>query len=84
MLYLNKEKAKDKIFYTTDEKDQGQFINLYKEQKIEVLATNPVIDTHLMNFLEGKIAPAKFHRIDSSVEEGLIDYKKEKNLLVKN
>jgi len=45
------------------------------------LCSNSFIDTHLMAFLEGHIAPAKFQRIDAGVEDAIVDSSKEKNLL---
>ena len=80
-LERNKEKTSDKIFYTSDEKHDAPFLKVYQEQGIEVLCSNSFIDTHLMAFLEGHIAPAKFQRIDAGVEDAIVDSSKEKNLL---
>ncbi|MBM3208323.1 MAG: molecular chaperone HtpG, partial [Chlamydiae bacterium] len=78
----NKEKCKDKVFYTSsDEKQESEFLNFYKEKEIEVLYSSSPIDTHLMNFLEGKIRPTRFQRIDGGLDDSLLDSSKEKTVL---
>ncbi len=78
----NKDKNDNKIFYTTKDKYQDNFLNLYKEKNIEVLFTNPHIDPAVINLLEQKLN-VKFARIDGSIEDLLIDKTKEKNVLTK-
>jgi len=70
---------KQKIFYTTDEKNP--LLSLYKEQKIEVLLANGHIDSALMNFLESKLSPVKFQRIDGAIDQAITDSSREKTLL---
>lgn len=78
-LERNRTKTNDKVLYTRDEKHLSHVINLYKEKNIEVLCANSPIDSYLINFLERKIAPAKFQRIDAEVNENLIDKSREKS-----
>jgi molecular chaperone HtpG len=71
--------SKNKIFYTIDE--NSPLLKVYKDKNIEVLIANGHIDNAVMNFLEGKLNPAKFQRIDGAVDETLLDASKEKTLL---
>lgn len=80
-LARNKEKTKDKAFYTIEEKHEPHFLSLYLQKGIEVLYTNSYIDNPLINFLESKLENVKFHRIDSHIDENIIDSTREKTLL---
>lgn len=78
-LEKNKEKSKDKVFYTSsDEKQETEFLNFYKEKGLEVIYSSSPIDTHIMNFLEGKMRPTRFQRIDGGLDDSLLDTAKEK------
>ncbi len=75
-----KEGDKKTVYYTTkDTKDLG-VSKLYKEKNLPVLLTQPVIDNPLMQRLEDRLG-VKFQRIDSVLEETLLDKGKEKTLL---
>jgi molecular chaperone HtpG len=66
------------IYYTFEE---GRILNLYKEQKIEVLFfRNSPIDHALIHMLERKTS-GQFKRIDSHMDKTILDPSKEKNLL---
>lgn len=80
-LERHKEGYKDKIFYVPAGMDDSHFIDMYREKGIEVLQSNNFIDTHLMSFLEGKLAPVKFQRIDASVDDVIVDSSREKTVL---
>lgn len=69
----NKEKAENKVYYTSDEIGQSSYLELFKSQGIDVLTMNTVIDTHFMQFLEFKNQEIKFARIDSDISEQLVD-----------
>jgi len=73
------ERHPEKIFYTQD--PNSPYLSLYKEKKIEVLIAKGPLDTPLMNFLELKLSPAKFQRIDGAIDPAILDAKKEKSLL---
>ena len=65
----NKEKHENKIFYVTDEKEQSQYINMFKEAGIDaVILPNP-IDSPFMQHVEQKNEGLKFLRIDADVNE---------------
>jgi molecular chaperone HtpG len=80
-LERNKERSKDKIFYAPSEGYAGEFLELYKKQNLEVIFTDSLLDTALMNFLEGKNSSWKFQRIDGALDESIIDASKEKTVL---
>jgi len=69
----NKEKHENKIFYVTDEKEQSQYINMFKEAGIDaVILPNP-IDSPFMQHVEQKNEGLKFLRIDADVNETFKD-----------
>lgn len=80
-LERNKDRIGDKILYTSEEKNASHFLGMYQEQGIEVLHTQPLIDSGFIPFLETKLSPVKFQRIDGAVEEHIIDKSREKIVL---
>jgi len=80
-LEKNREKTQDKIFYTNDEKHAGHVLEIYQQKGLDVLCANSPLDSYLINFLESKIAPATFQRIDSEMHEHIIDKSREKTVL---
>jgi len=70
-LEKNKEKQENKVFYVSDEKQQTQYINLFKQQGLEAVILSSVIDMHFIQFMESKETEVKFNRIDSDLSEGL-------------
>ena len=66
--YLDGKEKKD-VYYVSDEKQQAQYINMFKEQKLDAVILPAVMDTHFISFLEMKLDGVKFHRIDSSLSE---------------
>lgn len=76
-----KDKHENKVFYSIDDKHSSHFLDMYKEKGIEVLFASAALDSPLMSYLEGKDPSVKFHRIDSGVDDLLIDPGKEKSLL---
>ncbi|MGE4283240.1 MAG: molecular chaperone HtpG [Clostridia bacterium] len=73
--YLDKNESthKDKVFYVTNEKQQAQYISLFKEQGLEAVLLPSSIDAHFIQFLEMKEKEIKFNRIDSDLSESLKD-----------
>ena len=64
-----KEEEKTRIFYVTDEVQQSQYINMFKEAGIDaVILPNP-IDSPFMQHVEQKNEGLKFLRIDADVNE---------------
>ena len=69
----NEEKAKGKVFYSSDKETQANYIEMYKTQGIDVIVLDSFIDSHFVNFLEMKNHETKFLRIDSDVMDSLVD-----------
>jgi molecular chaperone HtpG len=70
-----------KVFYTSGDKQQTQFLDLYKNQGIEVLCASSPVDTAVISFLEDKLSPVQFQRIDGAIDETILDTAREKTLL---
>ncbi|MBD2294786.1 molecular chaperone HtpG [Anabaena sphaerica FACHB-251] len=74
-LERNKERHENKVFYCTDEAGQATYIALHKNQGLEVLFMDSFIDTHFINFLEREYQDVKFTRVDSDLDNTLLDDK---------
>jgi molecular chaperone HtpG len=72
-LERNKEKQENRVFYCTDEVTQATYVSLYKNRGIEVLFLDSFIDNHFATFLEQEFSEVKFSRIDSDLDESLIE-----------
>ena len=72
--------GKSKIYYAGSEDTQVSYLNLMKEQGIEVIFQTSPLDTHLFQKLEGKLEMTEFLRIDSELNDLLIN--KDKTELV--
>ena len=68
-----KEPEKTTIFYVTDEVQQSQYINLFKEEgkTADILKHN--IDTPFISHLEMKNDKIKFQRIDADLTEDFVE-----------
>jgi molecular chaperone HtpG len=81
--YKAKTEVKDKtfkIFYTSSENTQVSFLNLLEDIGKEVVIADSLIDTHLFQHLEGKLGDVSFSRIDSELNEELVDKDKKEIL----
>ena len=65
--------GKTRIWYAASENAQVSYLNLMKEQGIEVIFQNSPLDTHLYQQLEAKLENVEFVRIDSEVNDLLVD-----------
>ena len=65
----NKEKHENTIFYISDENQQGQYINMFKKQKIDAVYMTTVIDINYISFLEEKNEGLKFLRVDTGIDK---------------
>jgi molecular chaperone HtpG len=65
--------GKTRIWYAASEDAQVSYLNLMKEQGIEVIFQNSPLDTHLYQRLEAKLENVEFVRIDSEVNDLLVD-----------
>ncbi len=75
-LERNEERHKNRVFYCTDEVSQATYIELHKNQGLEVLFLDSFIDTHFINFLEREYTDVKFTRVDSDLDNTLLDQDK--------
>lgn len=67
------------VFYVTDTEAQSQYISLLKEEGIEPVLLDNVIDNHFSSFLEYKITDIAFKRVDSYISENLKGEENEKS-----
>ena len=74
-LERNQERNENKVFYSTDEASQSTYIELHKNQGLEVLFMDSFIDTHFINFLEQEYRDVKFTRVDSDLDNTLLEDK---------
>ncbi len=74
-LERNKERHENKVFYSTDEATQSTYVELHKNQGLEVLFMDSFIDTHFINFLEREYQDVKFTRVDSDLDNTLLEDK---------
>jgi molecular chaperone HtpG len=75
-LERNKEHHENRVFYCTDEVAQATYVELHKKQGLEVLFMDSFIDTHFISFLEREYSDVKFSRVDSDLDNTLIDQDK--------
>ncbi|MDE6433627.1 MAG: molecular chaperone HtpG [Lachnospiraceae bacterium] len=68
-LETGKEKYENTVFYTDDEKVQSQYINMFKEQDIDVVVLTHNIDTPFITHQEQQNDKLKFTRVDSGVTD---------------
>lgn len=80
-LERNGEKTKGKVFYTVDEKHAAHVLQIYRNKGIEILCANSPLDSYLIHFLEEKIKPVTFQRIDAEIHENIVDKNREKTIL---
>ena len=65
------EKKEKVIYYVTDEKQQSQYINMFKAAKMDAVILNHNIDQPFISQLEAKNEGIKFRRIDADLTDAL-------------
>ena len=63
------EKEEKVIYYVTDEKQQSQYINMFKQAKMDAVYLTEKIDQPFVSQLEAKNEGIKFSRIDADLTE---------------
>ena len=63
----NKEKHENTVFYVTDEKEQSQYINMFKNEGLDAVILPHNIDSPFIGHLEQKNEGLKFLRIDADL-----------------
>lgn len=70
----NKEKHEKRVFYCNNAQTQSTYVDLYKNQGIEVLFMDSFIDTnYFIPFLEREYTDVKFSRVDSELDSSLVE-----------
>ncbi len=75
-----KQKEKTVLFYITDEVQQSQYINLFKEQGIDAVILKHNIDSAFITHLERQDDTIKFERIDADVNADMKEEVSEEDL----
>ena len=68
-LEANKEKHENTIFYIDDEKEQAQYVKMYKDAGIDVVILNARIDNPYISHLEQKNENLHFTRVDGDLND---------------
>ena len=68
------------LYYITDEVQQSQYINMFKEQGMDAVILNHNIDSAFITQIEQQNQHIKFKRIDADVEDALKEDVDEKEL----
>ena len=65
----NKEKHENTVFYVTDEIEQSQYINMFKNEGIDAVILTHNIDQPFISNMESKNENLKFKRIDADLSD---------------
>ncbi len=81
-LERNKERHENRVFYCTDQSTQATYVELYKNQGIEILFLDSFIDTnYFVPFLEREHSDVKFSRVDSELDKTLLEEDKANEII---
>ncbi|MEO1520449.1 MAG: molecular chaperone HtpG [Cyanobacteria bacterium J06633_2] len=83
-LERNKEKHENRVFYCNDPAAQATYVELHKNQGLEVLFLDSFIDTHFISFLEREYTDVKFSRVDAELDDTLVDKDQEQEIVDPN
>jgi molecular chaperone HtpG len=73
-LERNKERHENRVFYCTEPATQATYVQLYKNQGLEILFFDSFIDTnYFIPFLEREYSDVKFTRVDSELDPTLLE-----------
>ena len=64
-----KDKHENQVFYVTDEVQQAQYINMFREQGMNALILKHNIDQPFISILEQDEKDVQFHRIDTDLAD---------------
>ncbi|WP_058486817.1 molecular chaperone HtpG [Defluviitalea phaphyphila] len=70
-LEKNESKHKNKVFYVTDERQQAQYIKLFKDNNMDAVILNSTIDNPFISHIEMHENGVTFSRIDADISENL-------------
>ena len=77
---VEKEEPKTTIYYVTDEVQQSQYINMFREQGMNAVLLKHNIDNPFISHLEAKNEQVKFQRIDADVTDSMKEEVSEEEL----
>ncbi|ACK71257.1 ATP-binding region ATPase domain protein [Gloeothece citriformis PCC 7424] len=78
----NQERHENRVFYCTDASTQATYVQLYKNQGLEVLYFDSFIDTnYFIPFLEREYDKVKFSRVDSELDQTLLQEDKSNEIV---
>jgi molecular chaperone HtpG len=80
-LERNKDRHENRVFYCTDPVTQATYVELHKNQGLEVLFMDSFIDTHFITFLEQEYPNVKFSRVDADLDQTLLDQDKAQEIV---
>ncbi|MDR1771731.1 MAG: molecular chaperone HtpG [Hungatella sp.] len=75
----NKEKHENSVFYISDEKEQSQYINMFKEAGMDAVYLTHNIDSPFVGYLEQKNENVKFLCINSDLSDTFKEEVKEED-----
>ena len=75
----DEEIEKSIIYYVTDETQQSQYINMFKEEGLDALILNHNIDQPFINQMEYQKQDIKFQRIDADITDSFKDEVEDKD-----
>ncbi len=75
-----KEAPKTTVYYVTDEIQQSQYINMFREQGMNAVILKHNIDSPFITHLEAKNEHVKFQRIDADVTDSMKEEASEEEL----
>lgn len=75
-----KEEPKTTVYYVTDEVQQSQYINMFREQGMNAVILKHNIDNPFISHLEAKNEKVKFQRIDADVTDSMKEEASEEEL----
>lgn len=74
------EKPKITLYYVTDEVQQSQYINMFREEGLDAVILKHNIDTAFISHVEQKNEDVKFQRIDADLTENFKEETQEEEL----
>ena len=69
----NKDKHENQVFYVSNKTQQSQYIRLFKDNGLDAVYLDNLIDTHFISFLEMNESAIKFKRVDADISHSLKD-----------
>ncbi|MEM7182407.1 MAG: molecular chaperone HtpG [Spirochaetota bacterium] len=69
----NKEKNSEKVYYAPEAEANSVYLDLFKSQDLEAILVDSRIDSHFVQFLEGKRSEMKFQRVDADIADQVVD-----------